>query len=135
MRIFQMRNLLILLFLILISTSGFTEEAFQDSTATKPKITFLEFGSFTCIPCKQMEKVLESISKKYGDQIKVIFHDVKKNKDIVTEYKIKLIPTQVFLNEQGKEIHRHVGFYPEEKIDEFLLKQGLKVIHSKESKS
>jgi thioredoxin 1 len=94
---------------------------------TKPKITFLELGSVGCIPCKKMVPVMESIEKKYGDQIKVIFHDVRKEKDKAEQYNINLIPTQVFLNEKGKEIHRHVGYYPEKEIDAFLKKQGLKI--------
>ena len=122
-----MKNITIIL-IILISSFCFAEEANSDSTSTQPKITFLELGSLTCIPCKQMEKVLKSVREKYGDQIEVIFHDVKKDKKIATEYKIKMIPTQVFLDETGKEIHRHVGFYPEEQIDEFLQKQGLLII-------
>ena len=124
-----MRKITILLFLLFaISYFCFAEETTQDSTAIQPKITFLELGSLTCIPCKQMEKVLESVREKYGDQIEVIFHDVKKNEEIIKKYKVKMIPTQVFLDENGKEIHRHVGFYPEEKIDEFLKEQGLKII-------
>ena len=126
-----MKKIIILLLMISISAFCFAEETSQDSTATQPKITFLELGSLTCIPCKQMEKVLESVREKYGDQIEVIFHDVKKNKEIIKKYKVKMIPTQVFLDENGKEIHRHVGFYPEEKIVEFLQKQGLKLIPTK----
>ncbi len=42
-----------------------------------------------------------------------------------------MMPTQVFLNEKGEEIHRHVGYYPEEQIDEFLQAQGLKIIETK----
>ena len=124
-----MRKSTILFFILFaISNFCFATETVADSTATQPKITFLEVGSLTCIPCKQMEKVLESVREKYGDQIDVIFHDVKKNKEITKKYKIKMIPTQVFLDENGIEIHRHVGFYPEEKIDEFLKEQGLRII-------
>lgn len=94
---------------------------------THPKITFLELGSVGCIPCKKMQPVMKNIERKYGDQIKVIFHDVRKEKDKVEKYKITLIPTQVFLDENGKEIHRHVGYYPEKEIDAFLKTQGLKI--------
>ena len=79
-----------------------------------------------------MEKVLESVREKYGDQIDVIFYDVKKEKEISKKYKVKMIPTQVFLDENGNEIHRHVGFYPEEKIDEFLKEQGLQILPTKQ---
>jgi thioredoxin 1 len=97
-----------------------------DSLFTKPGITFLELGSTTCVPCKMMEPVLESIREKYGQQINVVFYDVKKNKEIAQKYRIRMIPTQVFLDAEGNEIHRHVGFYPEEQIDAFLQNKGLK---------
>ena len=93
---------------------------------TKPKITFLELGSVGCIPCKKMVPVMKNIEKKYGDQVKVIFHDVRKEKQKAEQYNISVIPTQVFLDEDGKEIHRHVGYYPEKEIDAFLQKRGLK---------
>jgi len=72
-----------------------------------------------------MEPVLDSIQQKYGDQINVIFHDIKENREIVDRYDIKIIPTQIFLDMDGKEIHRHVGFYPKEQIIEFLKTEGL----------
>lgn len=126
------KTTLLLLLFIAISVYCFAEETVQDTTKIKPKITFLELGSTTCIPCKQMEKVLESVREKYGDQIDVIFYDVKKEKEISKKYKVKMIPTQVFLDENGNEIHRHVGFYPEEKIDEFLKEQGLQILPTKQ---
>ncbi len=128
-----MKNIITITILLLLISFCFADETEQDSTTIKTKITFLELGSKTCIPCQQMEKVLVSISAKYGDQIEVIFHDVKEDKKIAAKYKIKMIPTQIFLDESGKEIHRHVGFYPEELIDEFLQKRGLKIVSAQES--
>jgi len=71
---------------------------------------------------------MKAIEDKYGDQIKVVFYDVWKDdqKEYASKYKIRLIPTQVFLDESGKELMRHEGFFPEEDIDEFLQSRGLK---------
>lgn len=96
------------------------------SGQTKQRITFLEIGSVGCAPCEKMKPIMKSIEARYGSQIKVIFHDVRKDKSVVEKYKVNLIPTQVFLDSKGKEIHRHVGYYPEAKIDKFLIKRGLK---------
>lgn len=95
---------------------------------SKAKITFIELGSVNCIPCKQMQPIMKSVETKYGEQIKVIFYDVWKDKKPAQQYGIKLIPTQVFLDENGKEILRHEGFFAEEEIDKFLISQGLTVI-------
>jgi thioredoxin 1 len=99
-------------------------ENVKNSTA---KITFVELGSVNCVPCKAMQPVMKAIEKKYGDQIEVVFYDVwqEDQKKYAREYKIKLIPTQIFLDENGNEILRHEGFFPEQEIDAFLQKQGL----------
>lgn len=99
----------------------------------KPKVTFVELGSVNCIPCKQMQPVMKDIEEKYGDQVKVVFYDVWKEdqKKYATQFGIKLIPTQVFLDANGKEFHRHEGFYPEAEIDKILQGKGLKEITKK----
>jgi thioredoxin 1 len=99
----------------------------------KYKVTFVELGSVNCIPCKQMQPVMKAIEEKYGDQVKVIFYDVWKDdqKKYAKQYEIKLIPTQVFLDANGKEFHRHEGFYPEAEIDKILQGKGLKEIKKK----
>ncbi len=42
------------------------------------------------------------------------------------DYNIRLIPTQVFLDANGKELMRHEGYFPEKEIDVFLQSKGLK---------
>jgi thioredoxin 1 len=98
------------------------------ASARKPLITFVELGSVKCVPCRQMRPVMKAVEDKYGDQIKVVFYDVCKDdqKEYASKYKIRLIPTQVFLDDNGKELMRHEGFFPEEDIDEFLQSRGLK---------
>jgi thioredoxin 1 len=89
------------------------------------KVTFLELGSTTCIPCKKMQPIMKSIETRYVGQVKVVFYDVLKDKAPVTQYGIKLIPTQVFLDSSGHELMRHEGFLAEEEIDKFLKTQGV----------
>jgi len=114
-----------LVLLILFTCSVFL---FAQTEGVEPKVTFIELGSVNCIPCKQMQPVMKSIEEKYGEQVKVIFYDVWKQeqKKYAQQYGIKLIPTQVFLDEDGKEFHRHEGFYPEAEIDKILKAKGLK---------
>jgi thioredoxin 1 len=115
-------------FLVLLILFTFSVVLFAQNKGVKPKVTFIELGSVNCIPCKQMQPVMKSIEEKYGEQVKVIFYDVWKQeqKKYAQQYGIKLIPTQVFLDENGKEFHRHEGFYPEAEIDKILKAKGLK---------
>jgi thioredoxin 1 len=101
----------------------------KGNNTSKPIVTFIELGSVNCIPCRQMQPVMRSVESKYGSQLKVIFYDVWKNdqKHYASKYKIKLIPTQVFLDASGKEIMRHEGFLAETEIDKFLQSKGLRI--------
>lgn len=116
------RKLIILIFLFSIAL--FAEEVATDSLDVKPKLTFMEFGSTTCIPCVQMEEVLELIREDYPE-VEVLFYDVKKYRKISKEYKIRLIPTQVILDQKGKEILRHQGYFPYAEIEIFFQSQGI----------
>jgi thioredoxin 1 len=95
----------------------------------KYKVTFIELGSVRCIPCQQMQVVMKSIVTKYGKEVKVDFHDVwtEAGKPFGEKYGIDAIPTQIFLDEAGKEYYRHVGYFPEEELVKILKMKGVKV--------
>jgi thioredoxin 1 len=91
------------------------------------KVTFVELGSVNCIPCRQMQPVMQAVENKYGTQLNVVFYDIWKpdQRHYADTYGIRIIPTQVFLDSLGKEFYRHEGFLSEEQIDVLLKKQGL----------
>ena len=125
-------TLLLVAFTIISCKKSNTENSNQISgvsgkDSVKFKIEFVELGSVNCIPCKKMQPVMKSIEEKYKGLVKVTFHDVWKDEAPAKKYGIDLIPTQVFLDDKGKEIMRHEGFYPEDEIDKFLQSQGVNV--------
>ena len=94
----------------------------------KYKVTFIELGSVRCIPCRQMQPIMKSVEEKYPTQVKVVFYDVwtEAGAPYAQKYGIHAIPTQVFLDENGKEYFRHVGFFPEEELIKVLQMKGVK---------
>ncbi|MDD3044447.1 MAG: thioredoxin family protein [Candidatus Delongbacteria bacterium] len=94
----------------------------------KPKVTFIELGSVNCVPCKMMQPVMKEIEKEYPTQVKVVFHDVwtQKGKIDGSKYKVRVIPTQVFLDSLGKEYFRHEGFFPKDELIKILKQGGVK---------
>jgi thioredoxin 1 len=116
----------------LVSAEPATEAIAVSDTETqqekKPKVTFIELGSVRCIPCQKMVPIMESVEKKFGDQIKVVFYDVwtPEGQPYGQKYGIRLIPTQVFLDENGEEYFRHEGFFPEEELVKVLQMKGVK---------
>jgi thioredoxin 1 len=95
------------------------------SAGSTAQVTFVELGSDSCIPCKEMRPVMAAITGTFGDQVEVVFHDVTQDAAAAQEYDIQYIPTQVFLDENGVEFHRHTGFYPAEDIEALLVEYGL----------
>ncbi len=89
------------------------------------KAVMLELGSVGCIPCEKMKPVMERLRATYRGKLEVFFVDVRKDRDTAQRFGVFAIPTQVFLDKNGKEFHRHMGFYGYEEIVPVLKKAGL----------
>ena len=92
---------------------------------SKHKVTFIELGADRCIPCKAMQPVMREIAQKYKGTIQVVFYDVWKTPKYAKDYGIKMIPTQVFIDKNGDEIFRHVGFFAKDEIIKMLKEKGI----------
>ncbi len=97
----------------------------EPATAKMPRI--IDFGSKQCQACKAMEPVLESLATNHADKFKTEFVDVwvPKNQTFAKSYEISSIPTQVFLNAEGKEVYRNTGFISEEDVIAKFTELGL----------
>lgn len=71
---------------------------------------------------------MKAVEEDYGEQVEIVFYDVWKDPAPARQYRIRVIPTQVFLDEKGAEFFRHEGYYPKEEIDKLLMDKGLKKI-------
>ena len=75
----------------------------------------LQISASFCSPCQQAKRYVKSI----GAEDKIIYVDVEENEALVSEYKIKNLPTFIRLDINGKERSRFVGF-DKQKIDEMI---------------
>jgi thioredoxin 1 len=87
-----------------------------DAAAPRKLPKLLDLGADKCIPCKKMAPILAELKKEYAGRLEVEFIDVWQNPDAGNQYKIRLIPTQIFYDADGKELFRHEGFYGREDI-------------------
>jgi thioredoxin 1 len=92
------------------------------------KVTFIELGSVGCTPCDMMRPILDEIEKEYEGQVNVRFYDVKSlfGGPYAEKYRVQFIPTQVFLDKDGIEYYRHVGFFPKDEVVKILELRGVK---------
>jgi len=98
----------------------------QGSAAAKGQPALYEFGARWCIPCKEMQQVMADLKASHGDQVELRMVYVDEERPMFEQYKIVAIPTQVFLNAEGKEVDRHLGALPKEAVIKKL--QELKFI-------
>ena len=100
----------------------------EDTMTDKIKVTFVELGSVGCIPCDKMQPIMKEIEEEYKGQVKVVFHDVKtpEGEPYKKKYNIRAIPTQVFLDKDGNEYFRHLGFFAKDELIKILEMQGVK---------
>jgi thioredoxin 1 len=89
------------------------------------KPTLAEFGWRTCIPCKQMKPILKELAVEYEGTLNVVIVEVYEQKELTQKHGIMAIPTQIFFDSNGKEIKRHMGFWPKEEIITQLKKMGI----------
>ena len=92
------------------------------------KITFLEIGAKGCSACKRMEAVMDDISNKFPDKVNVVFFNILKpeSQNLMKYFGVTAIPTQIFLNNEGKEIFRHTGFFSTNEVTKNLIIYGVK---------
>lgn len=76
----------------------------------------VDLGSKNCIPCKKMMPILEELKRDFAGRMEVEFIDVRENRQAAADHGIRLIPTQIFYDGEGRELFRHEGFFAKEAI-------------------
>lgn len=88
--------------------------------------TVADFGARTCIPCKKMAPILEELNRELKGKANVTFTDVWATTGLAQDYRVQMIPTQIFFDAKGKEVKRHMGFMGKPDILKELKAAGLK---------
>lgn len=106
-----------------------------EPAAKLPKL--VDLGAKKCIPCKKMAPILDELTSEYAGIMDVEFIDVWQEENVpkAQKYGIESIPTQIFLDADGKELWRHEGFISKEDILEKLKSLGYDLIKMKSEKA
>lgn len=100
-----------------------TGEAFKAALASG-RPTLVDFGSNRCIPCIQLRPVLADLKKAHGDRLNVLFLEVSDHRDLARHYKVQLVPTLIFFDKRGREVHRNMGYMDRTAIERTLRELG-----------
>ncbi|MBQ5753893.1 MAG: thioredoxin [Alistipes sp.] len=94
------------------------EQLLSDS---KPLV--IDFWAEWCGPCRMVAPIVEKLAEEYADKVNIGKCDVDSNDDIVATYRVRNIPTIVFIK-GGAVVDKHVGAISENdlkaKIDALL---------------
>lgn len=90
------------------------------------KPTMVEFGATGCVPCDMMQPILDKLRQNYPDKLNVVFVHVREEQILAARYGIRSIPVQVFFDNRGKEVFRHVGFFAQNEVDKQLAAMGVR---------
>ncbi len=86
----------------------------------------LDFGRGVCIPCKMMKPVLEEIAREYDGKLLVKILEIDQYRDLMRQFQVHLIPTQIFIDSKGKIVNRHEGFMDKASVVAVLDRMGVK---------
>ena len=90
------------------------------------KWTVIEFGGPTCIPCVKMQPVLAELQQVFGNRAQFRNFYVTQYQNEAQAHRIMVMPTQVIFAPSGKEVARHIGYWPKGEFLAALANAGLK---------
>ena len=78
----------------------------------------LKFSSATCMPCKQLAKIIDGLDH----EVKSLFEEYTAENDITKfmEFNVRSVPTLIAVDESGNELRRSTGMLSEDKLIEFI---------------
>jgi len=98
-----------------------TDDNFGTEVLENEQPVLVDFWAEWCGPCRMMAPVIESISEKYADKIKVCKLDADNNQRSAADYQITGLPCCIVFK-NGEEVTRIVGFRSEDALVDELKK-------------
>jgi thioredoxin 1 len=83
--------------------------------------TLIDVYAVWCGPCRMISPIVDEISSIFKDRLSVGKLNADDNKDSLTEYGVRNIPT-ILLLKNGEVIDKNVGMTTVEKLTEFIEK-------------
>jgi thioredoxin 1 len=83
---------------------------------------FLEIGSDSCHSCQKMGRLLYKVKQQHPEY-NIAFINVKKEREVAYRLGIRMIPTQIIYDRDGREIFRHIGLLAADELMQLLKTQ------------
>ena len=89
--------------------------------------TLKSLSTPTCPACVQMSKVLDEINDKYAGKLAAEKVNVEEHPEMAREYKVRYVPTLLFLDAEGKVVQQEVGYRSLDEVLEIFKKAGVAI--------
>tara|TARA_A100001037_G_scaffold289543_1_gene301379 strand:+ start:448 stop:777 length:330 start_codon:yes stop_codon:yes gene_type:complete len=88
--------------------SVFDDANFDAEVLGRDSLTVVDFWSKTCIPCKQLKKVLGQVSEELPEGVVIGTVDGDENHELLAKYGVRGFPTLLFIKE-GEVVETRTG--------------------------
>ncbi len=95
-----------------VSGTGSAAEPGNPPAASKKLPRVVDLGADKCKACRELAPIIAELRREYEGRVLIEFIDVWKDPRAAEPYNIRVIPTQVFFDADGREVWRHEGFLP-----------------------
>ena len=72
-----------------------------------------------------MKAILDVMAPEYAGRVNIVLINVYDYMDLVRQYRITVIPTQIFFDNAGNSIAKHTGLLPRDGILDQFKKMGI----------
>jgi thioredoxin 1 len=101
------------------SLEASTAESFQAALASG-RPTVVDFASKSCPACIRLSPVMRELKDAHKKRINVLYLEVSDNRDLARQFKVRLVPTLVFFDAQGREVQQRTGFMNRGELEKVL---------------
>lgn len=104
----------------MFGTVDVTEATFEAEVRNAAGLVMLDFWAEWCVPCHEIDPVLEQLAPEYRGRVKICKINVDDNPELVAEY----VPDNIFpcliLMRNGELLDRQYGTDPKMEIEPFF---------------
>ncbi len=94
---------------------------FDEEVLASPVPFLLDLGATWCGPCKVLDASLPALASELGDAVRIGKLDTDDAREVAARIAVRAVPTLVLFR-GGKEIARHTGLLPKDKLRAFVAR-------------
>ena len=96
-----------------------TDANYQTEVLDAKGIVVVDFWAPWCGPCRMLAPHLETASKTYKNQLRIVKYNVDESSNVAAQLGIRSIPT-IIIYEDGEVIGQHIGSMTLSQLDAYL---------------